>query len=125
MRWAVLIGSMVLGAGVLIHGGMRAVADTNVSGTEWDSAPPCQMEVVRFHPDGTADVIYDSVYDFVDADEATWSQTGNVLTLKLNEEEYRGRFDGKALRLVGVSPSGGQSPPNACAFAPADASQSG
>lgn len=125
MRWVVLIGSMVVGAGVLIHGGMKAVADTSVSGTEWDSAPPCQLEVVRFHPDGTAHVIYDSVYDFVDADEATWSQKGNVLTLKLSEEEYRGRFDGKALRLVGVAPSGGKSPANACAFAPADASQNG
>lgn len=117
MRLAILIGAMAMGGSGLAAAALISAANTRVAGTEWGSDPPCGLEVVRFHRDGTAHVFYDSVYDFVDADEATWSQRGSVLTLKIDDEEYRGRFSGDALHLVNVSASADRSSAATCAFA--------
>jgi hypothetical protein len=127
MRWAILIGSVVLGGGLLVHSGLTAAAAGNdIADTEWDSDQPCQMEVVRFHADGTAHIFYDTVYDSVDADEATWTQKGSVLTLKVNDEEYRGRIEGQAMKLVGISTASKQFlQAKSCAFEPSTPSQGG
>lgn len=125
MRWAVLASSVALGGAVFLHDDTTMAGSNGVAGTEWGSDLPCQMEVVRFHADGTAHVFYDSYYDFVDADEATWSQKGNVLTLKVNDEEYRGQVEGQALRLVNVSASGDKSAMKSCAFEPEPVSNGG
>jgi hypothetical protein len=118
MRWGVLGSSAALAAGLLLNAGSTVAGSNDIAGTEWGSDLPCQMEVVRFHADGTAHVFYDSYYDFVDADVATWSQKGNQLTLKVDDQEYRGKVDGQALRLVKVSSSGDKAS-RACAFEPA------
>jgi hypothetical protein len=124
MRWGVLVSSVVLAGGVLLNAGSTKAGSNDIAGTEWGSDLPCQMEVVRFHADGTAHVIYDSFYDFVDADVATWSQKGNQLTLKMNDQEYRGKVEGQALRLVNVSASGSKTA-RTCAFEPAPAVHGG
>ena len=126
MRWAILIGSVVLGGGILAHSGLTAAAGNDIADTEWGSDQPCQMEVVRFHADGTAHIFYDTVYDSVDADEATWTQKGSVLTLKVNDEEYRGRIEGQAMKLVSVSSASRQFlQAKSCAFEPSTPSQGG
>jgi hypothetical protein len=126
MRWAILIGSVVLGGGLLVHSGLTSAAGNDIADTEWGSDQPCQMEVVRFHADGTAHIFYDTVYDSVDADEATWTQKGGVLTLKVNDEEYRGRIEGQALKLVSVSNASRQFlQAKSCAFEPSTQSQGG
>ncbi len=126
MRWAILIGSVVLGGGILAHSGLTVAAGNDIADTEWGSDQPCQMEVVRFHADGTAHVFYDTVYDSVDADEATWTQKGGVLTLKVNDEEYRGRIEGQALKLVSISNASRQFlQAKSCAFEPSPVSQGG
>lgn len=117
MRWGVRVSSAVLAAGVLLNAGSTVAGSNDVAGTEWGSDLPCRMEVVRFHVDGTAHVFYDSYYDFVDADVATWSQTGNRLRLKVEDQEYRGKIDGRSLRLVNVTASGDKSA-RTCAFEP-------
>lgn len=126
MRWAILIGSVVLGGGLLAHSGLTSAAGSDIADTEWGSDQPCQMEVVRFHADGTAHIFYDTVYDSVDADEATWTQKGGVLTLKVNDEEYRGRIEGQALKLVSTSNASRQFlQAKSCAFEPSTSSQGG
>ena len=123
MRWAVLIGSVVLSGGLLAHFGLTSAAGSDIADTEWDSDQPCQMEVVRFHADGTAHIFYDTVYDSVDADEATWTQKGSTLTLKLNNEEYRGRLEGQAMKLMSVSNASRQFlQAKSCAFEPSTTS---
>lgn len=124
MRWAILTAGVIVG-GALGYAGLMPAADTKIAGTEWGSDPPCGLEVVRFHQDGTAHVFYDSVYDFVDADEATWSQRGGVLTLKINDDEYRGRIHGEALRLAKVAAPSERSHAKSCAFAHATWSHAG
>ena len=127
MRWAILIGSVVLGGGILVHSGLTSsAAGKDIADTEWGSDQPCQMEVVRFHADGTAHVFYDTIYDSVDADEATWTQQGSSLTLKVNDEEYRGRIEGQAMKLVSVSNASRQFlQAKSCAFEPSTPSQGG
>ena len=126
MRWAILLGSVVLGGGILAHSGLTSAAGNDIADTEWGSDQPCQMEVVRFHADGTAHVFYDTVYDSVDADEATWTQKGSELTLKVNDEEYRGHIAGQALKLVGVSAaSRAFLQTKSCAFEPAPSVRGG
>jgi hypothetical protein len=120
MRWGVLVSSVALAAGVLLNADTTAAGSNGVAGTEWGSDLPCRMEVVRFHADGTAHVFYDSYYDFVDADVATWSQKGNQLTLKVDDQEYRGKLEGQAMRLVNVTASGNKAA-RTCAFEPAPA----
>jgi hypothetical protein len=114
MRWAIFGVSCVAS----ILGSFSSRADDSqltVAGTEWGSAPGCKVEVVRFYADGTAHILFDSAYDFVDADEATWQQTGNALVLKVDGEEYRGRIEGGRLRLARAAGGRGQS---GCAFEP-------
>jgi hypothetical protein len=126
MRWAILIGGVVLGGGLLAHSGLTSAASGDIADTEWGSDQPCQMEVVRFHADGTAHIFYDTVYDSVDADEATWTQKGSTLTLKVNNEEYRGRLEGQAMKLVSVSNAGRQFlQAKSCAFEPSATNQGG
>jgi len=101
MRWAIFAVSAFVAAASLAPSGSRAGEPyITVAGTEWGSAPGCKVEVVRFHPDGTAHILFDAAYDFVDADEATWQQQGNALVLTVDGREYRGRVDQQELRLV-------------------------
>src|SRR5690242_18721763 len=99
MRWAIFAVWCVATA-VASSGSHAADGAVTVADTEWGSAPGCKLEVVRFHADGTAHILFDSAYDFVDADEATWRQHGNSLVLKVDGDEYRGRIEGGTLRLA-------------------------
>jgi hypothetical protein len=100
MRWAIYAVSAFVAAAAVESSARAGDTDIMLAGTEWGSAPGCKVEVVRFHPDGTAHVLFDSAYDFVDADEATWKQQGNVLVLTVEGKEYRGRVDRQELRLM-------------------------
>ncbi|MGE5538655.1 MAG: hypothetical protein ACM30I_08540 [Gemmatimonas sp.] len=118
MRWAILSAAFVAGALAVPAPITAAETTTVLAGTEWGSAPGCRVEVVRFHPDGTAHVLYDAVYDFVDADEATWRQQGNALVLTVDGEEYRGRVAGGTLRLSRILAPAAS---GTCAFQPSRA----
>jgi hypothetical protein len=116
MRWAIFAVSAFVAAATVASGVRADDGEVTVAGTEWGSAPGCKVEVVRFHSDGTADILFDSAYDFVDADEATWQQKGNALVLIAEGREYRGSVDQQELRLA---PSAASGRANTCAFHPA------
>jgi hypothetical protein len=114
MRWATFAVPALVAAAAFGADGVRAEdPHVTVAGTEWGSAPGCKVEVVRFHEDGTAHVLFDSAYDFVDAEEATWNQQGNALVLMVNGREYRGSLDRQELNLVPVVITARKGP---CAF---------
>ena len=114
MRWAIYAVSAFVAAATVASGAQAGDPEIMLAGTEWGSAPGCKLEVVRFHPDGTAHVLFDSAYDFVDADEATWQQQGNALVLTVEGKEYRGNVEGHTLRLI----SAGSRSQSGCAFEP-------
>jgi hypothetical protein len=101
MRWAILAVSAAFAAVMFASSHSRAGEPyVTVAGTEWGSAPGCKVEVVRFHADGTAHVLFDLAYDFVDADEATWRQQGNALVLTVDGREFQGHIEGGRLELA-------------------------
>jgi hypothetical protein len=114
MRWAILANTALVATVAVASGARAGNPEIVLAGTEWGSAPGCKVEVMRFHADGTADILFDLVYDFVDADEATWQQQGNALVLKVDGKEYRGRVDHQELRLVPTVVTDRQ--PSTCAF---------
>jgi hypothetical protein len=114
MRWAILTVTAFAATAIAASTSSRAESIT-LAGTEWGSAPGCHVEIVRFHADGTAHVLYDTAYDFVDADEATWQQQGNALVLTVDGKEYRGRLSGRILRLAS---SADAEQASTCAFVP-------
>jgi len=112
---------VLLATGLLSAADNRVWADPNLAETRWGSEFPCTLEMVRFNRDGTAQIIYDSVYDFVDVDDAVWSQRSGMVYLKVSDDEeaYAGKFEGGAIHLTSVlSVDGSRQAPQAlsCTF---------